>query len=411
MRLPSLSRPVVLGAALMLAAVVQLAAGPALAQGMFTPVRKVGDRVITQYDVDQRIRFLEVLGAGGADPRREAIDRLTEEAVQRAHARRRDLRVTPDEMADGMAEFAARADLDTDTFVAELGAAGVDRESFTAFVRAGLLWRKVVAEDFPDLVTVGASDIARARDVAAIRGTRRVLMSEIFLPTDPQYADAVGQITELVLNASGTAEFARLAREYSIAATREQGGRLDWLPASSLPGPVAGRLRGAAPGQVVGPIDVGGAIAFFQLRATDSTRDIPADRVKLHYKRLLLPGGRSEANMATLAQMRAEATSCPVFDRFARGLPDGALVERDALQRTLPQGDVVELARLDRNEISAAGVQDGALRVLMLCAREVQRDERPSDAQLREQLLNRRVGGLADQRLQELIADTHIVDY
>lgn len=382
------------------------------AQNPFSPARKVNDRVISHYDVEQRIRFLQALNAGAADMRREALDRLTEEAVQRDYASRRNVRVNRDEVLEGMAEFASRADLTADDLVAALREAGVDRETFMNFVESGLLWRKLVGQQLPALVSVSGADAARARDVAAILGTQRVLLSEIFLPMDPEFADAVGQIMGMIEAARSVEEFSRIAREFSLAGTRDQGGRLpDWVPIENLPSSIAGAVTTGSAGQIVGPLELGGAIAYFQIRAVDSNRDIPADRVTLTYQRLLLPGGRSEDNLARVAQMRAQVTNCASLGPFARGLPEQALVERESLMGSIPQSDAIELSRLDRNEISANTTEGGNLVVLMLCARELSFDEPPSDDQVQNLVFERRVSAMADVRLQELIADADIVDF
>lgn len=384
----------------------------AQAQSPFSPARKVNDRVISNYDVEQRMRFLQVLNAGAADLRREALDRLTEEAVQRDYASRRNVRVNRDEVQEGMAEFASRADLSADELVTALNGAGVDRETFVNFVESGLLWRKLVGQELPRLVSVSGSDAARARDVAAILGTQRVLLSEIFLPTDPEFADAVSQIMGMIESARSVEEFSNLAREFSLAGTRDQGGRLpDWVPVENLPSAVSGAVTSGSAGQIIGPLELGGAIAYFQIRAVDSSRDIPADRVTLTYQRLLLPGGRSDENLARVAQMRAQVTNCASLGPFARDLPEQALVEREALMGSIPQSDAIELARLDRNEISANTTEGGNLVVLMLCARELAYDEPPSDDQVRNMVFERRVSAMADVRLQELIADADIVDF
>lgn len=384
----------------------------AQAQSPFSPARKVNDRVISNYDVEQRMRFLQVLNAGAADLRREALNRLTEEAVQRDYASRRNVRVNRDEVQEGMAEFASRADLSADELVTALNGAGVDRETFVNFVESGLLWRKLVGQELPRLVSVSGADVARARDVAAILGTQRVLLSEIFLPTDPEFADAVSQIMGMIESARSVEEFSNLAREFSLAGTRDQGGRLaDWVPVENLPSAVSGAVTSGSAGQIIGPLELGGAIAYFQIRAVDSSRDIPADRVTLTYQRLLLPGGRSEENLARVAQMRAQVTNCASLGAFARGLPEQALVEREALMGSIPQSDAVELARLDRNEISANTTEGGNLVVLMLCARELAYDEPPSDDQVRNLVFEQRVGAMADVKLQELIADADIVDF
>lgn len=400
-----------LGLALAALGALHIAAGPAAAQNPFAPARKVGDRIITEYDISQRMTFLELLNAGAADMRQEALTRLTEEAVQRNYARRLGIRMTPEEIANGMTEFASRANLDAEAFVAELANGGVDRETFVSFVETGLLWRKVVGQEFGRAVTITTTNIERARDVAAIRGTKRVLISEIFLPADPQYAEPVAQIIDLIENARSVEDFSNIAREYSLAGTRDSGGRLDWVPLAQLPGQIGGPISNASPGQIIGPIELNGAIAFFQLRAVESTRDIPAGKVKLTYKRLLLPGGRSSETMAVLADIQARVQHCNGLDPYAAGLPESYITDQAALMQDIPQSDAVELARLDRFEISANTVEGGNLVVLMLCARELDLEDRPTNIQIENGLFNAQLGARAQLRLDDLIADTVMVDY
>jgi peptidyl-prolyl cis-trans isomerase SurA len=399
------------GMVLGLAVTAMLAGGMASAQNLFAPVRKVNDRVITQYDIAQRVLFMEALNAGSADMEREALERLTEEAVQTDFAQRLSLRVTTDEVQEGLTEFAGRVELTADAFLTALAETGVDAETVRNFVRAGLLWRKIVDARFPLLVDSRPNDAARAADINAIRGTQRVLMSEIFLPMDPQFADAVAQIMQMIEAVQSIEEFSALAREFSIAGTRDAGGRLDWLPAENLPPQIAGKMTAAQPGEVVGPLELSGAIAYFQLRALESVRLIPTEQTKLTYARLLLPGGRSDANLAQVAQMRASVRVCADLGPFARGLSDGALTERTEFLRAIPQSDSVELARLDRGEVSANTVEGGNLVVLMLCARELDRPEGPNAAQFLSLVYDQRLSDLSNVKLRELVADADIRDY
>ncbi len=383
------------------------------AQSLFAPARQVNDRVITNYDVEQRVAFMTLLNAGAADMRAEALSRLTEEAIQREQARRLNLRVNIDEIAEGMTEFASRAELSSEDFVDVLAQNGVDRETFAGFVEAGLLWRKVVARQLPALVSAGASDAERARDVVAILGRQRVLISEIFLPTDPQFADAVGQIMDMIESARSVEEFSRIAREFSLAGSRDQGGRLsDWVAVENLPGQISGQLAAARPGQVIGPIEMSPeAIAYFQLRASDSSRDIPPDQITLRYKRLLLPGGETPENLQRVAQMQAQVRQCAELGPYARGLSEDALVEIEGLVNEIARADAMDLARLDRNQISSGRNEGGQLVVVMLCARELQFDERPSDSQMRNIVFDRRIDAMAALKLQELLADADIRDF
>jgi peptidyl-prolyl cis-trans isomerase SurA len=403
-----------LGVALMVSLLFWAVSAPlAQAQNPFSPVRKVNDRIITNFDIDQRISFLALLNASAPDLREEALLRLTQEAVQRDQARRLNIRVDSDEIADGIAEFASRANLDADEFIAALGEAGVERETIVAFVEAGLLWRKVVAQRFPPLVQVSAADAERARDIAAILGRERVMISEIFLPTDPQFAEPVAQIMEMIESSSTVAEFSEIAREFSLAGSRDQGGMLpDWVLVENLPAQIRGPLSAASTGQIIGPIDMAPeAFAYFLLRAKDSSRDIPPDRVRVTYARLALPAPDSASTAAALAAIARDVQTCPQLAPFARGLREGAFEEREALVNDLPRTEALELARLDRYGISTNLVEGGERIVLMLCARQLQFDEEPNNDQVRNIVFDRRLSDLADLRLQELVADADIQDF
>lgn len=96
---------------------------------------------------------------------------------------------------------------------------------------------------------------------------------------------------------------------------------------------------------------------------------------------------------------------------FASDLSDAALSERTEFQRDIAQSDAIELARLDRNEVSANTVEGGNLVVVMLCARELQFEGRPEDSQLSDILFDQGMGRMADVKLQELVADAEVQDY
>ena len=113
----------------------------AVAQGAFSPAITVNDRAITGYELTQRERLLRALGTPGdlaALAREQLIDdRLRQEAVERAG-----LTPGPEAVADGITEFAGRADLTAEAFLARLAEAGVARETMEDFVRAGSAGRE-----------------------------------------------------------------------------------------------------------------------------------------------------------------------------------------------------------------------------------------------------------------------------
>lgn len=403
-------------AALVLALALLVAAllpGSARAQSLFGAALYVNDMAITNYEIDQRRRFLEFIGSGGADPRARAIERLIEDRLQVQEARRLGLRLGPEQMSDSMEEFAARADLSVDELLARMRRDGIERETFVAFIQAGTLWRELVQARFGPEVRITEAQIERAMSIENVRPRNEILISELFLPSDPQFADAVAQLVPQILALTTVEDFANAARQVSVAPTAEQGGRVDnWLPLDGLPEPLQSFLREGRVNQVVGPLEVPGALGFFMLRARRETRDVPAGQTELEFRRVALPGGRSEQNLTRVAAIGAEAEGCTDFGaaigRAAPELPPEAVTTETRMLPEIPAGLATELARLNPGQVSANLVEGGALSVVMLCARRLVPDPRPSRSEVELLLFNRALEAQAEVYLQRLRAEAEI---
>ena len=210
------------------AVLVSLALGvPVLAQDLFAPRIYVNDRVISNYEVEQRALFLRVLRAPG-NPEEEALKALIEDRLRQTEAERLGLKVAEKDITAGMTEFAGRANLTSDQFAAELGKAGIAPETFRDFVAAGVLWRQVVRAKFLGQVPISENDVDRALEAATRPKALQVLVSELVIPAPPgEESAAMARAQELSDSLSGEAAFAAAARKYSAAPTAGAGGRLD----------------------------------------------------------------------------------------------------------------------------------------------------------------------------------------
>ncbi len=397
-------------------AIGALAAPAVTAQGnMFAPAVHVNDRVITQFEVDQRARFYEVLRAPG-DPAELAMEALINERLQLDAASRAG--VTADEAAieAGIAEFAGRANLEPDRFLAELGKAGIAPETVTDFITAGVLWRGVVRDKFGPRAQVSEAEIDRAIEIAARSGEGasgvRVLLSEIFLPTNSPEAAAAAQARAAEIARIDTPEaFAAAARRYSAAPSRDRGGRQDWLALGKLPPAIRSQILGSAPGSVIGPVEVPNAIAFFQLRAIEETGTPSEEVAAIEFARFFIPGGRTREALAEAARIEARVDTCDDLYGIAKGLPPERLM-RDTQPTDQIAGDIaLELARLDAGEVSTnLTTGDGqALVFLMMCGRTMALAEELDREEIRKRLVNQRLGSYASGYLSELRADAFIV--
>ncbi|NHB77315.1 peptidylprolyl isomerase [Rhodobacter calidifons] len=370
---------------------------PVLAQDLFTPRLYVNDRVITNYEVAQRALFLRVLRAPG-NPEEEALKALIEDRLRQTEAKRLGLKLSDDEVMRGMTEFASRANLSAEEFVAELGKAGIAAETFRDFVSAGLLWRQAVRARFLGQVPISELDVDRALEAATRPRALRVLASELVIPAPEGQEDAaMARAQELSDTLRGEAAFAAAARRFSAAPSAGAGGRLDWLPLANLPAAIAGKLLALDAGEVSDPIAVPGAVVLFLLR--DVAMDTKAEpiAVSVEWAEFLVPD-----DAAQIAKIRAAADSCTDLYAQARGLPEDRLTVTKSGLDQVPGDVALELARLDPGEVSTALTRGGFRRFLMLCGREAVVEPPPTRDQIRERVINQKLEGMAEGYMEEL---------
>lgn len=398
-------------AVLALALAPLLPAGPAVlggaaqAQGLFSPVIQINDSVITQYEVNQRARFLVLLGAPG-DPEKTALKQLTDERLQLQAAKQLGMSATPEQVIAGQEEFAGRANLSREAFLQGLAQQGVGEETFRDFVTAGLLWREVVRTRFGASASVTEADIDRELgDAKPVPQGLRLLYSEIILPyqTEEERAQVFALARELS-QLTSVDRFSAAARQYSAAPSRENGGQVDWANARDMQPGIVQLLLPLAPGQVTEMIQLPGAVALLQLRSIGDGVPPTATGSDVEYMLYQIPGGRSPEALAQAAKISADVTSChDLFELNRREKGDPARLKHfTGSINEVPKDIALELGRLDPGETSAAITRGSNLGLLMLCKRGNPLPEGVSRDQVREALINRQLQQLAEGYLAEL---------
>lgn len=380
-------------------AVSALVSGGVLAQD-FSPRLYVNDRVITQFEVDQRIEFLRVLRSPG-DLEDEALKGLVEDRLRQTAAEQFEQTATEEEVKAGMEEFAQRANLTADQLIAELEKVGIAPETFRDFVTAGILWRKVIRARYAGTITVSENEIDLALEATTRPGALRVLVSELVLPV-PEGEDGAAQLeqaTSLSESIGSEGAFAAAAQEFSAAPTRTDGGRLDWVPLSNLPGPIGAAVLALGPGEVSDPLVVPGAVVLFMLRDVDLDRSAPPVQVTFEWAEAVVPDDPAE-----IARLRAAVDVCYDLNGREANLPPDRLKIMTQPAAEVPGDVALELARLDPGESSVALERSGFRRFLMLCRRDVVREEPISRDAVRERLISQKAERLAETFLEELRA-------
>ncbi|MGR3542455.1 MAG: SurA N-terminal domain-containing protein [Hasllibacter sp.] len=387
-------------------------AGGAAAQGLFAPVATVDDRVVTAYEVDQRARFIQLIGQPG-DPDELALDQLIDDRLRLQAAEAAGIEIDADELAGGLAEFAARAELTTEEFTQALGQNGVDPETFRDFVRAGLAFRELVRERFVREVRITEDEVDRA-----IAGEGRpsgivVQASRIVYRADnPDFAAQARQRIAALGASASFERFAAEARQFSVGPAAQAGGRIPATALEELPGPLADLLLALQPGEISEPVSLaeGQALAVFQLRALQEVPVADPAPAAIDYAAFYIPGGRTPEALAEAARLRAGVDTCDDLYPIARATGPERLDRGELPPSQIPADIAQELALLDAGEVSTALTRANGrtLVFLMLCDRVPQGAATADrDAVLRA-LQNRRLEQLAEAYLQTLRSEARI---
>lgn len=382
----------------------------AAAQNPFGVAVRVDDAIVTNYEIGQRARFLEILNVQG-DLRQQAVDALINERLQVAAALHLGVEASPEDVEAGLAEFAARANLGPEQFLRQMGQEGVAPETIRDFVANGITWRNVVRSRFGPRAEVSDEDIDRAMELGTVLGGGiEILLAEIIIPVTPE--NSANLVTELErlrqAIAGNTDQFSEAARRFSAAPTREDGGLTGWRGLNELPDGLRDRFTAMRVGQVTEPTPLGGgqAYALFQLRGQREVEapDLPVTAID--YVSVAIPGGRSAEALAEAERLRVSVDTCNDFN----GVIPGGFERQSVSPRDLPEDVALALRALDEREMSTSVTrQDGAvLLALMLCDRVRAEPEMGRDA-VRERLVGQRLEAYATGYLEELRAAANIV--
>lgn len=380
---------------------------PAQAQSPFSVAVRIDDSIVTNFEIDQRALFLQVIRTPG-DVRAQAIESLINERLQTAEARRLGVLATEAEIAAGITEFAARAELSTEEFLDAIGQEGVAPETFRDFVANNISWRNVVQQRFGTRARAATNDDAVARALAydPQLGSGQILLAELIVPVTPENRDTLrDDLTQLAADLNFDSElFTEAARRFSAAPTRDEGGLTGWRALDTIPAQLREDLVLLRVGETYGPVVLGPAIAIFQLRGLSQGSFRAPAAASVDYATLSLPAADSEAGLAARAALRADIDQCD--DLYAQR-PD-AFSRQDQAVSAIPADIAMVLSTLDPGEIGFTPGRDGlTTTAVILCGRTITPPEGGLEA-VRQQLFATQLEANATALLEELRADAII---
>jgi peptidyl-prolyl cis-trans isomerase SurA len=283
-------------------------------------VALVNSEPVTNHDVRQRLRQVEQniaqRGIANAPPReelvRQVLEQLINERAQLQFAAESGLRVSDSDLDLAEQNVAAQNQLGRDEFRRRLAAEGIDANRFRNELRQQILLQRVREREVDSRVRVSDADVddyireqQGGADLASLElNLSHVLVSVPENAGEAQVAERQARAQRVAERARAGEDFATLAREFSDAPERSNGGQFGWRTASRLPDLFVNATRALSPGEVAGPLR--SLAGFHVLRVNDKRgAGLPAMNVtQTRASHILLRPGPQLSEEAAQARLR-----------------------------------------------------------------------------------------------------------
>ena len=381
---------------------------PVLAQSSpFSPALFVNERVISHYELEQRILFMTLLRQPG-DIEQVALDSLIEDRLRQYEAAQLGIKATPEMVEAGMAEFASRANLSTEEFLKAIAQGGVDPQSFRDFVEAGMLWREAIRARYSAVTSITDAEIDRAMAEYRPESVPTIRYAEIVLPgSGAERSASLALARRLRQQIVEESDFYAAARRYSKGSTAGSGGNQDWQRLTSFDDKIRVALLRTQPGKVSEVVQSDENITLYMvLDRAEEALSAAEMAVLVEYAEFLIPDGPGALDEA--AKIRGRVDTCDDLYDVAKGLPADRLKRETRAPGAVPADVAGALTLLDPGESSASVTRGGWRVFLMLCRRGVDMALMPSREDARAQLMNQRLGAQAEIYLAELRSEAII---
>ncbi|HET7211149.1 MAG TPA: hypothetical protein VFI85_05325 [Methyloceanibacter sp.] len=128
----------------------------------------VNDDPISDYDIDQRERFLAITTQQQPSPalKKQAADMLIDERLQIQEGRKASVTAIEEDVMAVLGDMAQKNNLNVDGLATALGKAGVNIKTLKDRIRAQLVWQQTVQKKFRRDIQIADADVEKAMSEA-----------------------------------------------------------------------------------------------------------------------------------------------------------------------------------------------------------------------------------------------------
>ena len=372
------------------------------AKDIFAPAIQVNEMIITEYEINQRALFFELLKFPG-NHKKEAEKSLIDDRLKLKAAEKFNIAANPTALSFEMELFAKRANLTVEQFTKRLKKSGVDRVTWENYMLIPILWFETVNRKFASEMS-SSKLIDNTASQSTARSEIQVLLTEIIIPVQLGFEEEANQRIAALRKIKSLESFSEAASTYSVAPTRNVGGKIKWQNMSSLPAVVRPLISGLSIGEVSEPLPISGGLAIFQLRDLRETnkksKSSFVDYIEFKFKK----------NPKINKLIMSNVMICDDLYSFLKSTQESELNRKNEKENSLSKELRNTLSELDQNEFVLKDQNGITSKLLMVCGRNETENLSKTDMnEISRSLANKRLLSLANSYLENLRQEARII--
>ena len=288
---------------------------------------------------------------------------------------------------------------------------GIDRAFAEQKYLTDVLWISTVQsrffQEFSNIKNEAEAELERIRTNAL---KPQVDLDEIVLVPEPNrnFNDTLETARQMVDAIRNGADFGRIAQQYSVSGSSQNGGDIGWVVIENLPDNIRSIVENLPLGSIADPVQIDGSVVIYRLNGKRENGTGAAIETEVLLGRLVLPEQAIDATSSETATSKmiadtADIRSCEqmqaLHERYASGIEFlfGAFKMRDLA----PQLQQI-LLPLDKNEMSEPISDAEGLSIFMVCDKRLLGLDLPTFEEVERSIGNRHFSVLSARYLSQL---------
>ena len=379
-----------------------------LAQNKFEPIVTVNNRIVSHYELSQRLALLNVLQPNKIS-RKQVLKNLINERLLEQFSEQFKIKISEKKIEEELSVLANQFNVSNDVFLEELKKLNISKQTVTSFLKNRILLTEVVYFKFSNRAAISVDEV----DSFIINGKASVELNlaEIVLPFRYDNKEEILNLVSSIKNRlSEGRKFESIAKEYSKSPTAINGGDIGWVPISQMPIDLGNKLLTANINEIIGPEIIENIVVLYKLIAM---RDVPLFNnvnTELDYIEVS-HSSESKLSLKETVLLFEDNDNCLNLQFKLKNYENlsKSLIRTVVSSKKIDKEKLNYLEKLDSGEMALIGSnkQSDAI-LLMLCSR--QQEISKSDRELARQfLISQRLNFLADGLLADLKSEAKII--